>query len=274
MFGKRLISSIVLVVIALTTILMSGAILVATLFAISIIAFYELSNACNVHENGKKINELEWIGYISIALYYMMMLLSGEHVYLSMVVILTFMGVMFAYVVYFPKYTITQVMTTFFIVIYGAVMFSFIYMTRELELGIYLVWLIFISSWISDTCAYLVGMSIGKHKLAPVLSPKKSIEGSIGGVVGAGIVGGLFGFFLASRVDIHVVEVVLVFALIGAVGSVVSQMGDLAASAIKRQHNLKDYGNIIPGHGGIMDRFDSVVVTAPMIYFMAILILG
>ena len=129
------------------------------------------------------------------------------------------------------------------------------------------VWVIFISSWISDTCAYCVGMLFGKHKLAPVLSPKKSIEGSIGGIAGSAIVGALFGYFVVEQV-ITSQQVTWVFALIGACGSVVSQIGDLAASAIKRNYDIKDYGKLIPGHGGIMDRFDSVLVTAPIIYFM------
>ena len=131
----------------------------------------------------------------------------------------------------------------------------------------YFVWVIFISSWISDTCAYCVGMLFGKHKLAPILSPKKSIEGSIGGIAGSALVGALFGYFIVEQV-ITEQQVTWIFALIGAIGSVVSQIGDLAASAIKRNYEIKDYGNLIPGHGGIMDRFDSVLVTAPMIYFL------
>ena len=127
--------------------------------------------------------------------------------------------------------------------------------------------MIFISSWISDTCAYCVGVLVGKHKLAPSLSPKKSVEGSLGGIAGSVIVGALFGFFIVEKV-ITDQQVTWIFALIGGIGSVVSQIGDLAASAIKRNYEIKDYGNLIPGHGGIMDRFDSIIVTAPMIYFL------
>lgn len=132
--------------------------------------------------------------------------------------------------------------------------------------------MILISSWISDTCAYCVGMLLGKHKLAPVLSPKKSVEGAVGGVVGTAIVGALFGFFMSEQI-VTDRQVTMIFALIGAIGSVVAQMGDLAASAIKRNYNIKDYGKLIPGHGGIMDRFDSVLVTAPMIYFLFTLLI-
>jgi phosphatidate cytidylyltransferase len=131
--------------------------------------------------------------------------------------------------------------------------------------------MIFISSWISDTCAYLVGVMIGKHKLAPVLSPKKSIEGSVGGIVGAAIFGAVFGAYLDSVLGLS--DFTIVLAIVGGVGSVISQVGDLAASAIKRNHDIKDYGKLIPGHGGIMDRFDSVIFTAPITYFLIILLM-
>jgi phosphatidate cytidylyltransferase len=112
---------------------------------------------------------------------------------------------------------------------------------------------------------------IGKHKLAPVLSPKKSIEGSIGGIVGSAIVGAIFGTYLDNTLGLN--NFTLILAIVGGVGSVISQVGDLAASAIKRNHDIKDYGKLIPGHGGIMDRFDSVIFTAPITYFMIILLM-
>jgi phosphatidate cytidylyltransferase len=112
-------------------------------------------------------------------------------------------------------------------------------------------------------------MLMGKHKLAPKLSPKKSIEGSIGGVVASTLVGGLYAYFIVSKF-IDLKGAVWIFALIGGIGSIVSQVGDLVASGIKRNFEIKDYGNCIPGHGGIMDRFDSVIFVAPMIYFLAV----
>lgn len=132
--------------------------------------------------------------------------------------------------------------------------------------------MIFISSWICDTCAYVVGMLFGKHKLAPVLSPKKSIEGALGGVAGSALVGAVYGYFVVEPA-ISGQQVTWIFLLISMVGAVISQVGDLAASAIKRNHDIKDYGKLIPGHGGVMDRFDSVIFTAPMIYFLAVLLI-
>ena len=118
--------------------------------------------------------------------------------------------------------------------------------------------------------AYCVGMLIGKHKMAPVLSPKKSVEGGIGGVVGAALIGVLYALAINQwgNAGVDVVS----YAIIGAVGGAISQVGDLSASAIKRQCGIKDYGKLIPGHGGILDRFVSVIFTAPIIYYLAILL--
>ena len=109
--------------------------------------------------------------------------------------------------------------------------------------------------------------------MAPKLSPKKSIEGAIGGVIGAFLVGVLYGYILV-RFQFLGQENIWLIGVIAGIGAVISQVGDLAASAIKRNFSIKDYGKLIPGHGGIMDRFDSVMFTAPMIYYLAVLLLN
>lgn len=162
-------------------------------------------------------------------------------------------------------------MLAFFGLFYVAVMLSYVYQIRMLEQGAFLVWLVFLCSWGCDTCAYCVGVTMGKHKMAPVLSPKKSVEGGIGGVLGAALLGAVYALainkFGGASAD------VLTYALICGVGGVISQVGDLAASAIKRNHDIKDYGKLIPGHGGILDRFDSVIITAPIIFYMATILM-
>ena len=126
---------------------------------------------------------------------------------------------------------------------------------------------IYLCSWGCDTFAYIFGVMFGKHKMAPVLSPKKTIEGAIGGVFGSCLCGFLYALFvgnkISSSVDIRVMFVVVCFF-----GSFVSMVGDLAASAIKRHMQIKDYGTLIPGHGGVLDRFDSVIFTAPLIWIL------
>ncbi len=262
----RCISGAVLVVIALVTILSGGYLLAATLLVISGIAFYELAKVCNIHTH-KGVNALEVICYISIIFLYLLTVFAGEDQYILLWMILLFLAILGVYVFSFPKFHASQIMAAFFCVLYAPLMFSFIYRIRNTEYGIYLVWMVFVSSWISDTFAYFTGVLLGKHKLAPVLSPKKSIEGSIGGVAGSCLAGALFGYLFSTKVG-QEINLIVVCAILGALGSIISQIGDLAASAIKRNYEIKDYGKLIPGHGGIMDRFDSVIVTAPIIYFL------
>ena len=103
---------------------------------------------------------------------------------------------------------------------------------------------------------------MGKHKMTPELSPKKTKEGAVGGILGAALLGAIYGAVTGGTV--------WVYALICAVGGMISMIGDLSASAIKRNQGIKDYGDLIPGHGGILDRFDSVIFTAPNIYFLCV----
>jgi len=267
MFIKRVLSGVILVAIALFTILSGGPILILTLLLISLKGFFELTKAVGIHTKEKNVNALEVVGILGSIGYYGVIYFSKGETYVMLPLLLSLVGFMFVYVFSFPKFHATQIMSSFFALIYVPVMLSFIFLTRELDHGIYLVWLIFISSSVSDTFAYLVGMTIGKHKLAPNLSPKKSIEGSIGGIIAAAIAGAIFGMIVASNIETSQ-NLILSFALIGAVGSMISQIGDLAASAIKRNYEIKDYGHLIPGHGGIVDRFDSVFFTAPLVYFL------
>ncbi len=263
MFKTRLLSGIVLVAVALLTIISGGYVLFFTLLGISLIGMQELYKAMKVRTDS--FNALEIAGYLAAVIYYILLMIDFEK-YGMMGVILAFMIFMFVYVFTYPRFNAEQVMPAFFGVVYVAVMLSFIYLTRNLPDGKFLVWLIFLCSWGCDTCAYCVGMLIGKHKMAPILSPKKSVEGGIGGVAGAALLGVIY----AAATQGPMAE----YALICAVGALISMVGDLAASAIKRNQGIKDYGKLIPGHGGILDRFDSVIFTAPAIYFLAKLVLG
>ena len=263
MFKTRLISGIILVIIALATIISGSWILFFTLLAVSLIGMRELYKVMKVSD--EHVTVLELVGYLGAVLYYIAMKADFGN-YGTMAIIISMILILFVYVFGYPKYRAEQVMAAFFGMVYVAVMLSFIYLTRNLPDGKFLVWLIFLCSWGCDTCAYCVGMLIGKHKMAPVLSPKKSIEGAVGGVVGAALLGGIY----AAATQGKMAE----YALICAVGALISMVGDLAASAIKRNQNIKDYGKLIPGHGGILDRFDSVIITAPVIYYLAKTILG
>lgn len=172
------------------------------------------------------------------------------------------------YVLTFPKYNSEQITMVFFGFFYVVIALMYIFKTRQISGGEYAVWLIFIGSWGSDTMAYVVGRKLGKTKIAPKLSPKKSLEGLIGGIVGAALIGIIFALIFRTQLLESFSNPILIFGLTGAIGSVVSQIGDMAASAIKRNKGIKDYGTLIPGHGGILDRFDSVIFIAPIVYFM------
>lgn len=258
MFKTRLISGIVLVLIALLTICTGNIVLFMTLLAVSLIGTQELYKAMKVRE--EHFTLLEIAGYIGIIGYYLCLLLAPEYQLMELIGALVLL--MFVYVFTFPKYHAEQIMAAMFGIIYVGVMLSFIYQTRCLEGGAYHVWLIFISSWGCDTCAYWVGIMMGKHKMTPELSPKKTKEGAVGGILGAALLGAIYGAVTGGTV--------WAYALICAVGGMISMIGDLSASAIKRNQGIKDYGDLIPGHGGILDRFDSVIFTAPNIYFLCV----
>lgn len=264
MFRTRLISGIVLVVLALVLIITGGPVLAAALAGISIIGMSELYCAIGV-EDGTKA--LPLVGYLGCILYYIIVFLGGN-AYTMTVLIALLILFMAVYVFTYPHYQTNQVSGAFFGVVYVAVMLSYIYQLRMMENGQFLVWLIILGSWGCDTCAYCVGMLIGKHKMSPKLSPKKSVEGAVGGVAGAALLGVLYAAAVSGYMGGESNHM-LSFAVICAAGALLSMVGDLAASAIKRNHGIKDYGKLIPGHGGILDRFDSVIFIAPVIYYLA-----
>lgn len=260
MFTTRLISGIILILIALVTVGSGGILLFVTTVFISMIGLFELYRVMKIQKKA-----LGFMGYLTVLSYYGLLWFRGEQ-FMLLLSIAFLMILMSIYVFTFPKYRMDEVTAAFFGVFYVAVMLSYLYQVRSMADGRYLVWLVFLSSWGCDTCAYCVGMIIGRHRLAPVLSPKKSIEGAIGGVAGAALLGLLYGtVFGTSMTDIRDPQTAC--ALACAIAAVISQVGDLAASAIKRDHQIKDYGKLIPGHGGILDRFDSMLFTAPAIYF-------
>ncbi len=151
---------------------------------------------------------------------------------------------------------------------YLAVAFSSMVLLRDLSHGVYLFLLPYIGAWVTDTFAYFTGRLFGKHKLAPAVSPKKTVEGSLGGILFAVGVFLLYGLILANA---GLTPRYWALGLCGLLVSVVSQIGDLALSAIKREYDIKDYGRLFPGHGGVLDRFDSVIATAPLILFLCLL---
>ena len=260
MFRTRLISGIVLVALAILLVTKGGVLLYCVTAAISLIGMFELYRVMGIEKKAPGI-----AGYLACLGYYGLVWFEGQH-YVTLLAIAALMVLMSIYVFTFPKYGTEQITVAFFGIFYLGIMLSYLYQVRAMADGKYLVWLILLSSWGCDTFAYCVGKLFGKHKMTPKLSPKKTVEGAIGGIVGAAVLGFLYGTFFKNNM-IQVTNPGVISAAACAIAAVISMVGDLAASAIKRNHDIKDYGNLIPGHGGILDRFDSMIFTAPAIYF-------
>ncbi len=262
-FLTRLVSGIFLIVSLVFILYTGGTLLFFVCAFLSILGLIELFQVFKLANS-----RIAYVGYLLTMFYYIMILYYRSSGILLFLIALLLLLLTF-YVFSYPKFDIKQVSMIFFGIIYVAVTFSFIYLIRTRNnYGIYFVWLIFISSWGSDTCAYCVGMLFGKHKLSPILSPNKTIEGAIGGIIGASLLGALYTYILFYKIYDDISFSCIRVAVACAIGATISMLGDLTASAIKRDFGVKDYGYVIPGHGGILDRFDSVIFTAPALYFI------
>ena len=274
MFLTRLVSGILLLTFTFVTMFFGGQLLLITLFMISLIGLYELYKVMKFENT-----PLACVGYLGAFAWYLNIdtkpnaildIKVPELMIFSIVVV----AALLVFVVKYPKYSANQLFSTIFGIFYIPVMISFIFKTREtIAFGQWLAWMVYVSSWGSDTCAYAVGRLFGRHKLAPSLSPKKSIEGSVGGIIGSALIGVIFGLIMSNFTG-KSENLIIIFAVIGGLGSVISQIGDLAASGIKRNYDIKDYGHLIPGHGGILDRYDSIIITAPIVYFLSLYLVG
>jgi len=234
---------------------------------ISMIGLYEFYNVTGVL---KRKCPVVVAGFLFAALSFVGAVLHPEYLKTFMLpaVIAFVFVIMMITVIFHSKNTFSDSALCFLGTVYISLFFMHIILIRQYNFGKLLIWMLFISAWSTDTFAYFAGKVFGKHKLCPAISPKKTIEGSVGGIAGCIIVILIYSFICASVVGCRVN--CLNAALFACVASVVSQFGDLAASCIKREHNAKDYGNLIPGHGGILDRFDSTLLIAPLSYYMFI----
>ena len=224
-------------------------------FLIGIVGLYEFYKG--FHAVGSRPNYP--VGAVFTLLLYAMYMFFPEQRFYMLWLTLLIMAGFISCLYKFPERTLYDGMATVVGVIY-VVYFSFhVVLIDHTPHGI-LIWTVVLSAFGSDIFAYFTGKALGKRKLCPNLSPKKTIEGSCGGVLGAVILCGIFAYFFAAP---YLKDALI----IGFFASIVSQFGDLCASAFKRKMGIKDYGNLIPGHGGILDRFDSVLFTAPFVYY-------
>jgi len=264
-------SGIIGFVVLVPLMIIGGVWLQIALMAVVVIAMWELYRAFG------DIGAVHFLGFVAAVAY--MAFIRAEVVLqvVPFVALPILLGVAYmAFGVFRRKaYKPSNAFMAVFGFLYIAVMLSTVLLVRE-SIGAFEVWLIFISAWGCDTGAYFSGYLFGRNKLAPTLSPKKTVEGAIGGTLVATFLAAAYGFVLYS-LDLRSFGHILVFALVAFVCSVAGQLGDLAASSIKRSRDIKDFGNIMPGHGGALDRFDSIIFVAPLafviLYFLGGIVL-
>lgn len=272
----RVLTAIVAIGILIPILLLSDTFVLPVAASIcALIAVFEIAGCINVRK--------KWTLSVTTYLFSAIMLFLVTAHFMNYVEIKNFIPIFFAvlYVYIFLMFAFTmlsrgeirfsQTTELIALTVYILVGFLSISLLRgTVNMGKYIYLLIFLGAWMTDTGAYFVGVFFGKHKLIPEVSPKKTVEGAVGGILGciAGYV--LFGVVLAQFFDVTVNYVALILLAIGI--SVISQCGDLIASYVKRECGIKDYGFIFPGHGGIMDRFDSIIAVSPVIYGVTLLL--
>ncbi len=230
---------------------------------LSIVGMYEFYKAVKKSD----YRTIDIVGYLLLICYY---IFNNNFNLLSLLIIFVSFILLLMPIIN-EKYNFIGVSLTLLGFIYVGVFFSFIYLVANKTNGNYYVWLIFMGSWVTDTFAYYAGRLFGKTKLCPKISPKKTIEGSIGGLLGSTLVCGIFGIVISNYISVFPIYH---FFIIGALCGIFSQFGDLVASSIKRFVDIKDYGNLIPGHGGILDRFDSILFSGIIVFYYLTFIIG
>lgn len=232
--------------------------------AIAILSLYEYFHA---FKSTGKANPIQWVGYILAAAISLIHVIPTEYtknalqlLMPSIVVILFLMGI-----VTDMKINVKDISITLLGILYILGFIVFVPMLRGIENGVYLIWYLIFIAWGTDVFAYLIGKKFGKHKFSKI-SPNKSIEGCLAGIVGAVVMS--LGYTLALNyfAGFSIPYAYIVFVSVAL--SILSQIGDFSASSIKRYVDLKDFSNLIPGHGGMLDRIDSLIFIAPFAYFL------
>lgn len=272
MARTRIISGLVGLVLLIGVLYMGSIVLGIAVSIIAAIGLYEFYNSIS---KTKGIHPIKLVGYLSIVPllllglektgWYSLDLGTMTGMSVCLIIFVSMAVIVFGH----KKYNIVDVCATAFGIAYIPFLMSFLIMLRNMEYGNILIWLIFIGAWGTDTLAYTFGRLFGKRKIIPEISPKKTLAGAIGGILGCIFLMIVFGVIVRNYFGLSISYVALI--LLGLLCGAISQIGDWAASAIKRYVNVKDFGNIMPGHGGVLDRFDSILFVAPVIYYVLVL---
>ncbi len=239
--------------------------------AFAVIAAMSLHEYFNAFKS--KARPIIWIGYIAAALIAFIHVFPLEHA-ITIVSILIPSGItlLFLHVILTDmKINVKDIAITFFGICYIPLFIMFIPLINGMENGKIFVWYIILAAWGTDTVAYIVGKTLGKHKFSKI-SPNKTIEGCIGGTIGAIVIILIYTYICNTYFNLNISYIYI--TLISAVLSIIGQIGDFAASSIKRYVEIKDFSNLIPGHGGMLDRIDSIIFIAPFAYMLLSLLVG
>ena len=261
---KRIASGLIgLPVVAAVLIFANNYIVDIAIACIACIAMREFFNAIS-----KKANPIRWVGYMSCISIALIHIIPSEYMHIAITLAISLlMLILFLHIILTKmRINLEDIAYTFFGIFYIAVFLMFFALIRGTEDGKILIWIVVFSSWATDIFAYFTGRYLGKHKFSKI-SPKKTIEGCIGGTLGALIVVLVYTYFINKYLGINYYSY-LSIGIITIILSVISQIGDFAASTIKRYVDIKDYSELIPGHGGMLDRIDSLLFISPFAYVM------
>jgi phosphatidate cytidylyltransferase len=276
----RIISGVLAAVLLFIIMLLPSYVMGLTIFAVSLIALFEFYQ-CVRRVNFHPVRIVGFFACIMFLLYLSSVVFLADSDIsffrdVSQIIFQRSTFFLFAYIsivylllqmVFHKKsFTLNDIAVTLLGIIYIPFLLSFLFQVRFLENGFEYVWLIFIGTFSTDICAYFIGKFFGKTKLMPEISPNKTVAGAVGGAVGSLIFTTLFGVLYINGYE--GLNIALYhYLLMGLLCGTLSQLGDWSASAIKRNIGIKDFGHIIPGHGGLLDRIDSLLFVAPAIYF-------
>ena len=259
----RVISAIVGIVLLIAVLALGAPFIQIAVTLIGILAVYELLNAVKLADRKSLlITALIGSAVMLVCLSYALLLFLPA-LYVWLVALFVY------YMANRQTVTLKDIAITFLLTVYPCFLFGHLLHIRSMINGGLLIWAVFVCAFLTDTCAMFGGKFFGKHKLCPSLSPKKTVEGSVCGVIGCILSMLIYG--VLCKWIAAVVPNYINIAIIALGASAISQAGDLAASCIKREFGIKDYGNIMPGHGGVMDRFDSLLFVAPFVCYMLII---
>ncbi|WP_027629498.1 phosphatidate cytidylyltransferase [Ruminiclostridium cellobioparum] len=271
MLKTRVISALVGLILLIAVLYLGSIVLGVVVSIIAAIGLYEFYNSAAKLKN---IHPIKPVGYLSII---PLLLLGLEEtgwyrldlgiltgISVCVVIFLSMAFIVFGH----KRYNIIDACVTAFGIAYVPFLMSFLILIRKMDFGILLIWLIFIGAWGTDTMAYTFGRLFGKRKIVPEISKNKTMAGAIGGILGCVALMFVFGLISRSFFGLELSTAALV--LLGLFCGVISQIGDWSASAVKRYVNVKDYGSIMPGHGGVLDRFDSILFVAPVVYYVIV----